>query len=230
MLKMVMATLLATQATVAPPPPRGPQCITRAEASSLGVVGPAMFIGVVQNICRSHLGPNAFLTSGAGDAYVASLRAEGLRQLPTVMAGMARVMPAPAGSPTIVRGVFQSMLGDDAGKEWAPLADADICRDADAVIEAMSVMTPDRLARFTGALIGLADRFSQMIPPRPVGIVPPPPPAPPPASGARPRPLSYTPSQVRDEPPPVPIYVPSAPRPGEAPRRRPPPVLCPEGR
>jgi hypothetical protein len=232
MLKIVMATMLATQATIPPAvsPAEGARCITRAEASSLGVVGPAMFIGVVQNVCRSHLGPGAFLTSAAGNAYVANLRAEGLRQLPTVMAGMTRVAPGPAGSPTIMRGVFQSMLGDDAGGEWAPMADADMCRDADALIEAMSVMTPERLARFTGALIGLADRFSQMIPPRSVGLAPTPPPAPPPASGARPRPLFYAPPQVRNERPPVPVYIAPAPRSGESLRRRPPPVLCPESR
>lgn len=118
------------------------------------------------------------------------------------------------------------MLSEDAGTEWASLVDQAICRDADEMIEAMSVMTPDRMARFTGALLALADRFSQTMPPSaPRRIAPPAPEAGP---SGRPTPLAFE-APARVTPVPVPVYIAPAP---SAPvvRRRPPPVLCPESR
>lgn len=212
MLKMVMASLLATQAATAPPPPAGPRCLTRAQFGDLGVVGAAMFVSVAQNVCRQHLGSGAFLSSEAGNAYVATMRAEGRIRLPSMVDAVIPMMPGgPAASPTMMRGVFSALLADDAGREWAPMVNPALCRDADELIEAVSVMTPERTARFMGAMASLADQIYRMMPP-------PSRPAPPAAApGARPRPLTFTP-----EVPPAPPGAHPA-----TPRRPLPPFLCP---
>ena len=80
--------------------------------------------------------------------------------------------------------------------------------EADEIIEAASVMTPDRTARFFSAFASLADQFYRMMPPpapRPAG-----------ARGPQSTPLAYTPARAPDAQP--------------APPRPPmPPFLCREG-
>jgi len=215
MLKLFMASLLATQAATVPPPPAppGPPCLTRAQFGDLGVVGAAMFVGVAQNVCRPHLRPGAFLTSEAGTLYVAGVRAEGRNRLPSIVQGVIPMLPGPAGSPTMMRGMLSALLADDAGGEWTPMANPALCRDTDELIEAASVMTPERTARFLGAFASLADQIYRMMPP-------PSRPAPPAAApGARSTPLAFTPGA----PPPPPGARPGPPRPPM------PPFLCRQG-
>lgn len=186
MLKLFMAGMLATQAAAAPPaPPARPPCLTRAQFGNFGVVGVAMFVSVAQNACRQHLRPGAFLTSDAGNAYVANLRAEGRARLPSTIDAMVAVVPSgPAASPTLMRGMFNGLLSDDAGREWSAMVTPALCSDADELIEAASVMTPERTARFMGAFASLADNVYRMMPQRP---------APPAAAPAgRPQPLAFT--------------------------------------
>ena len=214
MLKLFMAGLLATQsATVVPPPaPPGPRhCLTRAQFGNFGVVGVAMTVSVAQNVCRPHLRPGAFLTSEAGAAYVANMRVEGRTRLPGTIDAMLAFMPSgPAASPTLMRGMFNGLLSDDAGREWARFATPALCRDADEIIEAASVMTPERTARFFSAFASLADQLYQVMPPpaaRPAGT-----------QGPQSRPLAYVPALA-----PAPNAQPAPPRPPM------PPFLCREG-
>lgn len=213
MLKLFMAGLIAAQATAAPPAPPAPRCITRTQFGNLGVVGVAMFVGVAQNVCRQHLRPGAFLTSEAGNAYISNMRTEGRSRLPSTLDAMIPMMPGgPAASPTMMRGVMGALLADDAGREWAPMVNPALCRDADEVIEAVSVMTPERTARFMGAFAALADHFYRMMP------APSRPAAPAATPAPRPSSLAFAP----DVPPAPPRAHPVAPRPPM------PPFLCRE--
>jgi hypothetical protein len=201
---LALAAVLATQPTAPPPaPPAPPRCITRQQVGDLAVVGSAVFVEGARNACRPHLAPGAFLAQPASAEYSARLRAEARGRFASAADGIAQLSaPADAGPMATVRTMMSSMLAEGVGGEFTAMVDAPMCRDVNDMIEVMSALTPDQLARFSSAAMSLGSQFAER-------MMPPAPPAPPPAPAGR---AGRRPAANAAPPPPRPR----------------PPVLCPE--
>jgi hypothetical protein len=230
MFKLIAMAALLSAPAASPPAPAAPRCLTRAQAGQMGVVGVAIMVNVARNACRQHLRPTAFLTSTAGTSFVANMVAEGRRQLPVMIAGISTMVAArdPL-SPGLLRSMVTGMLAEDAGTDWAQFADPQVCRDADDVIAVMSALSPEQIARASGAFMSLGDTMSRAVlrgvraHPAYVPVES--------GSGSRPRPLSME-VPARGQPgadsPPVPGPVIMAPPGPPAPRPPRPPLICPD--
>jgi hypothetical protein len=193
----------------------------------MGVVGVAMMVNVARNACRQHLRPAAFLNSTAGTAFVATMTAEGRRQLPAMIAGISTMVPERAAlSAGFLRGLVTGMLAEDAGTDWAQFADPQVCRDADDIIAVMAELSPEQIGRASGAFMSLGDTMSRAMlrgmraHPAYVPVIAP-------APVPRPRPLSV---EIMDKPEAAPVPVPIMIAPPSPPAPRPPrqPLICPD--
>lgn len=233
MLKTLLAAaLVSAQAAAVPVPSR---CITRGEVGDLTLVGTAIAIEVVRNACRTHLPETAFLATPAGAEFSARLRAEGQRRLDSAMAGIARLSSDSNMSSAAVETFIRAMMTEGAGADFARVADASLCRDANEIMEIASTLSPDQMARFVAAFASIGDHFARMQPPpgahRPTPPEAAPPalrPAPPETAPPTPHPASLEVPR-RHAPPPV-VAVPATRPPGARTAPRPPmrPFLCPQ--
>jgi hypothetical protein len=224
MLKLSVAAALI--AAPAANPPGAPRCITRAEVGDVTLVGAAILVEGVRSACRTHLPATAFLAGPAGTEFAARMRAEGLRRLEPALAGITRVAgQAPDMNAAMIRTMIRGFMAEGTGTELAPYADPILCRDANEILEIASTLSPDQMARFTGAFASLADRLARMAPPRP-------PAAPddldesdeldePEADTPRPQPIAFVAPPEAPSPPPVATVT----RPARPPL---PPFLCPQ--
>ncbi|HEV7660580.1 MAG TPA: hypothetical protein VGO55_12125 [Allosphingosinicella sp.] len=199
---LALAAILATQPA---PPPAAARCITRQQVGDLAVVGSAIFVEGARNACRPHLAPTAFLAQPASAEYSARLRQEARGRFASAADGIARASgEADATGPiAMMRTMMSTMLAEGIGGEFTAMVDVPICRDVNDMIEIMSALAPDQLARFSSAAMSLGSQFAAR-------MTLPAPPAPPPAPAGRAR----RGSAANAAPPPPP--------------RPRPPVLCPE--
>lgn len=202
---LALAAILATQAAGPPAPPAPPRCLTRQQVGDLAVVGSAIFVEGARNACRPHLAPDAFLAQPASVEYSARLREQARSRFASALDGIAQAGgPADTGPIAMARTMMSAMLAEGIGGEFTAMVDVPMCRDVNDMIEVMSTLAPDQIARFSSAAMSLASQFAARMPP-------PAPPAPAPAPAGRTR-RGPAASAVAPPPPPRPR----------------PPILCPE--
>jgi hypothetical protein len=191
---LALAAILGSQA--AAPPPAPPGCLTRQQAGDLAVVVGAIFVESARNACRPHLAPGAFLGQPASAEYSARLREEARHRFASAADGIGRASAAAdAGPMAMVRTMMSTMLAEGVGGEFTAMVDAPICRDVNDLVEVMSALPPDQIARFSSATMSLASQFAARMPPP----APPPPPAA--RAGRRPRANAAAPPPPRPRPP-----------------------------
>jgi hypothetical protein len=216
MLKLMTAAALLS--APAANPPAAPRCITRAEVGDLTLVGAAILVEGVRSACRTHLPETAFLSGPAGAEFAGRMRAEGEGHLEPAMNGITRIAgETPNAGLAMVRTVIRGLMAEGSGTEFAQYADAQLCRDANEILEIASTLTPDQMARFVGAFASIADRLARMAPPHaPAPATP----ETPDEESLAPRPAAFAAPEVPRVPPPVVVPHPS----------RPPlqPFLCPQ--
>ena len=200
---LALATILATKAAAPPAPPAPPRCLTRQQVGDLAVVGSAIFVEGARNACRPHLAPDAFLARPASAEYSARLREQARSRFASALDGIAQAAgPADSGPIAMARTMMSAMLAEGIGGEFTAMVDVPMCRDVNDMVEVMSALAPDQIARFSSAAMSLGSQFAER-------MTPPPPPAPPaPAGRTRRGPAARTV-----------VPVPRPPRP---------PILCPE--
>jgi hypothetical protein len=220
MLKLSVAAALI--AAPAANPPGAPRCITRAEVGDVTLVGAAILVEGVRSACRTHLPATAFLAGPAGAEFAARMRAEGLRRLEPALAGITRVAgQAPDMNAAMVRTMIRGFMAEGTGTELAPYADPILCRDANEILEIASTLTPDQMARFTGAFASLADRLARMAPPSPAPAAEPEDADELEEEAPRPQPIAFVaPPEAGPPPPDVTVALPARPPL--------PPFLCPQ--
>ncbi len=178
---ILIAALLAGQAATAPP-----RCLTRQEAGDIALNAAAIGLGVLAERCRPHVGPTAFLNSGA-QAMLTRLREAAEPRRNSAFAAFARMsQPAPNADDDATadadEGPSGSRNGDDAPDEaearprFDPSANPELmsglvmvmaatminsvdtaaCADADDLFEALSPLPPENIARIAGAGLGIA--------------------------------------------------------------------------
>lgn len=162
---LAMAAMLSSPTTGAPAPSRAPHCLTRTQINDASVVVAATLVETVRNACRAHLPTTAWLTTAAATDYSARLRAEARQRLDSavsVTAGMGTSTTMPRET---IRSMTEVGLREGAGTELARYATAEICADANEILEISSTLSPDQTGRFFGAFASLIDHGLRMLPP-----------------------------------------------------------------
>jgi hypothetical protein len=158
-----MIKLLATAAMLsmqAASPPQAPRCLTRQQIGDIGVVASSILLDVMSDSCRPHLAASAFLSQPTGTAYLARLRVEADRRFPSAARLIMSIFGGEAIPPEMTRAQVQEMAASAASLAGLGALDPPLCREIDEIIDTMSGMSPDQVARFAAAFASLGQQFA----------------------------------------------------------------------
>lgn len=153
---LTAAALLGSQAASPPPGPPAPRCLTRQQIGDVAVVASSIMLDWVRDTCRPHLAASAFLVGSAGTDYLARLRVEAGRRFESAARNLPRSVGSEAVTPETFRTQLQTLMTLGVATAGLGGLDAPLCRDIDEIIETMSPMSADQVARFTAAFYSLA--------------------------------------------------------------------------
>jgi hypothetical protein len=154
MIKMLAAAaLLSGQPVAAPIASPQPPCVTRQQVGDAVIVVLPILIGTMRERCRAHLPAAAFLNGGADD-MAARLRATAEPRRDSALRAL--------GHSTVIGGI-RARTGEEGLARLTALitagftgVGAQACADADILFESLAPLPPENIARFVGAMVGLA--------------------------------------------------------------------------
>lgn len=178
---ILAAALIAGQATAAPE-----RCLTREEAGDIALTAVPIALGALTERCRAHVPATAFLNTGAPEmlarlraaaeprrasAFAAFARMSRPTTPPATDGEEAAESEAPAeagdgqaeeegsaipsfdftGNPVVMEGFVTVMAA-----ALASSMDTAACADANVLVESLSPLSPENIARLAGAGLGIA--------------------------------------------------------------------------
>ena len=149
--------ILAMPAVAQPAQLASAHCYSAEELRDMIIVGLPATMDVARDKCQATLGPNSFITSRPGREFVDRLRVEALPKKAGVIASYRRIMA-----------VYGAPSGNSDSETFSEIYDAFVmskvasinsgqCRSLNALIEALSPLTPSNFGAAIAATYGLVD-------------------------------------------------------------------------
>jgi hypothetical protein len=149
---LAAAAMLSGQAAVPP----AVQCVAREQVADLVVTIAPYFIDGARTRCAAHLPPSTYLLQPAAAQLAERMRAEATRRRASAVATIRTISRNPM--PGVSDQTLINVMGEGIAGIAMTTPNPGVCRDVNAIIESMSVMSPDQIGRFFVGIAGIGGR------------------------------------------------------------------------